>query len=73
MTSAVEEQTATTHEINRSLNDAAAGAQRIADTATGAVAAAERARSSANDSGVASADMLRVAKALTGIVAQFRR
>ncbi len=71
--SAVEEQTATTHEINRSLNDAAAGAQRIADTATGAVAAAEQARASANDSGVASADMLRVAEALTGIVAQFRR
>ena len=71
--SAVEEQTATTHEINRSLTDAAAAAQRIADTATGAVEAAGQARSSASESSSATDDMIRVAASLDGLVSQFRR
>ncbi|WP_148575786.1 methyl-accepting chemotaxis protein [Nocardioides caldifontis] len=70
--SAVEGQTATTAELNRSIAEAATGSEQIAES-IGAVAAAARSTSeSVDDSRQAAADLAEVSSRLEGLVGRFR-
>jgi methyl-accepting chemotaxis protein len=69
--SAVEQQTATTSEITRSVNEAATGAGEIAGTVTGVSTAAESTTEALGQSTVAIGELSRMAAALRGTVARF--
>ena len=70
--SAVEEQTATTNEISRSVADAARGSSEIANNITNVAHAAQSTLSSANDVHTASGEMARMATELQQLVDRFR-
>ena len=70
--SAVEEQTATTNEISRSVADAARGSSEIAHNITNVAQAAQNTLSSANDVHTASGEMARMAAELQQLVDRFR-
>lgn len=70
--SAVEEQTATTNEISRSVADAARGSAEIANNITNVAQAAQNTVSSANDVHTASGEMARMAAELQQLVDRFR-
>jgi len=70
--SAVEEQTATTNEISRSVADAARGSLEIAQNITNVAQAAQNTLSSANDVHTASDEMARMAAELQHLVDRFR-
>ncbi|HWS32511.1 MAG TPA: methyl-accepting chemotaxis protein [Actinoplanes sp.] len=70
--SAVEEQTATTQEMNRTLTEAAGGAGDIASTITGVSAATRRTTSSANETRQAAQDLTSTAGQLQALVSRFR-
>lgn len=70
--SAVEEQTATTNEISRSVADAAQGSAEIAQNITNVAQATQNTLSSANDVHSASSEMARMAAELQQLVDRFR-
>ncbi len=70
--SAVEEQTATTNEINRNLAEAATGASEIVQNVAGVATAANETTRGANDTQQAAAELARMAAALQDLVRQFR-
>ncbi len=70
--SAVEEQTATTSEMSRSVSDAAAGSLEIATTITGVASAAGDSASTMDELGSAVADLTRTAAALRTQTSAFR-
>ena len=70
--SAVEEQTATTNEIGRSVADAAQGSAEIAQNITNVAQATQSTLSSANDVHNASSEMARMASELQQLVDRFR-
>jgi methyl-accepting chemotaxis protein len=70
--SAVEEQTATTNEISRSVADAARGSAEIAHNITNVAQVAQNTLSSANDVHTASSEMARMAAELQQLVDRFR-
>ena len=70
--SAVEEQTATTNEISRSVADAARGSTAIAQNITNVAQAAQSTLSSANEVHNASSEMARMAAELQQLVDRFR-
>ncbi|MFZ4791872.1 MAG: cache domain-containing protein [Candidatus Competibacteraceae bacterium] len=70
--SAVEEQTATTNEIGRSVADAAQGSAEIAQNITNVAQATQSTLSSANDVHNASGEMARMAAELQQLVDRFR-
>ncbi|MCP5195765.1 MAG: cache domain-containing protein [Gammaproteobacteria bacterium] len=70
--SAVEEQTATTNEISRSVADAARGSSDIAQNITNVAQAAQSTLNSANDVHTASDEMARMAAELQQFVDRFR-
>lgn len=70
--SAVEEQTATTNEIGRSVSDAARGSAEIARNITNVAEAAQSTLSSANEMHNASGEMARTAAELQQLVDYFR-
>ncbi|GAA1640230.1 methyl-accepting chemotaxis protein [Actinoplanes couchii] len=70
--SAVEEQTATTQEMNRTLTDAAGSAGDIANTITGVSAATGRTTSSANETRKAAQELTSTAGQLQALVSRFR-
>ena len=70
--SAVEEQTATTNEISRSVADAARGSAEIAHNITNVAQATQHTLSSANDVHTASGEMARMAAELQQLVDRFR-
>jgi methyl-accepting chemotaxis protein len=67
--SAVEEQTATTNEISRSIAEAAKGSTEIAQNIIGVANAAKSTTSGANDTQQASAELSRMASELQSLVA----
>lgn len=69
--SAVEEQTATTHEISRSVSEAARGSAEIAMNITGVAHGAEGTASGAGQSQSAAHDLARMAAELEQLVAPF--
>lgn len=69
--SAVEEQSATTAEIGRSVNDAAGGTEEIARAMSGVVATAQAALGDAKATDEASRDLARLASRLDGLVQHF--
>ena len=70
--SAVEEQTATTNEISRSVANAAHGSAEIANNITNVAQATQNTLSSANDVHTASSEMARMAAELQQMVDRFR-
>jgi methyl-accepting chemotaxis protein len=70
--SAVEEQTATTAEMNRSVSEAAGGAGEIAQNITGVAEAARQTSRGVTETQQATAEMARMSTELSGLVAQFR-
>jgi hypothetical protein len=70
--SAVEEQTATTNEINRNLAEAASGASEIVQNVAGVATAANETTRGANDTQQAAVELARMAAALQDLVGQFR-
>ncbi|MCU1381180.1 MAG: chemotaxis protein [Acidimicrobiales bacterium] len=70
--SAVEEQTATTNEIGRSVGEAARGASEIAGTVSGVAQAAQETAHGASDTLRAASELARMAEELTRLVNQFR-
>src|SRR3954469_14777802 len=70
--SAVEEQTATTDEMVRSVSDAAVGSGEILENINGVSVAADTTHTAATHSGVATADVARRASELTALVAKFQ-
>ena len=70
--SAVEEQTATTSEMNRNVSDAASGSEQIAANISGVAAAAAQTTSGANNTSGAASDLSRMAGELKTLVGQFR-
>jgi methyl-accepting chemotaxis protein len=70
--SAVEEQTATTNEMNRSVAEAAAGTGDIAENITGVAEAAQLTSRGVSESQQATADLARMSTELSGLVAGFR-
>ena len=70
--SAVEEQTATTNEMARSVAEAATGSAQIAQNISGVSAAASGTTAGVADSQVASAELARMASDLQSVVGQFR-
>jgi methyl-accepting chemotaxis protein len=70
--SAVEEQTATTNEINRTLTEAAAGAAEIVQNVSGVATAASETTRGATDTQTAAAELARMASTLSELVGQFR-
>jgi methyl-accepting chemotaxis protein len=70
--SAVEEQTATTNEISRSVANAARGSAEIANNITNVAQATQNTLSSANDVHTASSEMARMAAELQQMVDRFR-
>jgi methyl-accepting chemotaxis protein len=69
--SAVEEQTATTNEIGRSVGEAARGASEIAGNVSGVAGAAQETAQGASDTLRAASDLARMAEELTRLVDQF--
>jgi len=69
---AVEEQSATTNEISRGVNDAAAGVRRIAEIATGLAETAEGTSRGASVTDAAARALLGIASRLDELVGQFR-
>jgi methyl-accepting chemotaxis protein len=69
--SAVEEQTATTNEIGRSVTEAATGATEIAANVAHVASAAEGTSSGASNTLDAARDLARMAEQLRGLVGQF--
>jgi methyl-accepting chemotaxis protein len=69
--SAVEEQTATTHEISRNVVEAAKGSGEIAQNITAVAQAAETTTEGAGNSQKAATDLARMAAELQKLVAQF--
>jgi methyl-accepting chemotaxis protein len=69
--SAVEEQTATTNEIGRSVTDAAHGASEIASNVSGVAYAAQETAHGASDTLQAASELARMADELTRLVSQF--
>jgi methyl-accepting chemotaxis protein len=70
--SAVEEQTATTNEMSRSVSDAADGTSNIADNVNGLAQAAQATTATLAEADVSVAELTRVADELRGVVARFR-
>jgi methyl-accepting chemotaxis protein len=70
--SAVEEQTATTNEISRSVTEAAAGSGEIAANIAGVAGAADMTTSSVTESQQGVADLARMSVELNSLVRQFR-
>ncbi len=70
--SAVEEQTATTNEIGRSVAEAATGSTEIANNISGVATAAEQNSQGASQSREASVQLAEVANELEALVGQFR-
>ncbi|MCU1485421.1 MAG: chemotaxis sensory transducer [Actinomycetia bacterium] len=70
--SAVEEQTATTNEIGRSVSEAARGASEIAGNVSGVAQAAQETAVGASDTLRAASELARMADELTRLVDQFR-
>jgi methyl-accepting chemotaxis protein len=70
--SAVEEQTATTNEIGRSVTEAARGASEIAGNVSGVAQAAQETAEGASDTLRAASELARMADELTRLVDQFR-
>ncbi len=70
--SAVEEQTATTAEIGRSVNEAAKGTQEITQNIAGVADAAKSTSEGATDSQKAATELSRMAADLQNIVSQFK-
>jgi methyl-accepting chemotaxis protein len=69
--SAVEEQTATTNEIGRSVGEAARGASEIAGNVSGVAQAAQETAEGASDTLRAASELARMADELTRLVSQF--
>jgi methyl-accepting chemotaxis protein len=67
----VEEQTATTTEMNRNVSLAAAGSSAIAGNIASVAAAAERARHGAGENQRAAAELARMSAELKQVVATF--
>ena len=70
--SAVEEQTATTAEMNRSVSEAAAGSGEIARNITGVASAARQTTEGVRQSQRATAELARMSAELTSLVSTFR-
>jgi methyl-accepting chemotaxis protein len=70
--SAVEEQTATTAEMNRSVSEAATGSGGIAQNITGVAEAARLTSQGVSETQQATAEMARMSTQLSGLVASFR-
>ncbi|WP_199509621.1 methyl-accepting chemotaxis protein [Nucisporomicrobium flavum] len=71
--SAVEEQTATTAEMNRSVSEAATGTGDIARSITGVADAAGRTSRGVEETQQATTELARMSTQLTGLVSAFRR
>jgi methyl-accepting chemotaxis protein len=69
--SAVEEQTATTQEMTRSVADAAVGSTDIAENITGVARTASDTQAAAGSTSSAAEELSRMAQRLQGLVAQF--
>ncbi len=72
MASAVEEQTATTNEINRNASEAARGSSEIAQNISGVASASESTSKGANDTLGAAKSLAEMASQLQELVGQFR-
>lgn len=70
--SAVEEQTATTGEMNRSVNEAATGTGEIAESITGVAEAARLTSEGVSQSQQATGELARMSAELTALVGKFR-
>ncbi len=70
--SAVEEQSATTAEMNRSVNEAAQGTNEISRNIDGVAEAASMTSQGADETQVATADLARMSAQLNSVVAGFR-
>ena len=70
--SAVEEQTATTGEMNRSVSEAATGSSDIAESITAVAEAARRTSEGVSQTQQATAEMARMSADLTALVSTFR-
>jgi methyl-accepting chemotaxis protein len=70
--SAVEEQTATTGEMNRSVNEAAAGTRQIAQNITGVADAARLTSEGVSQTQQATTELARMSGELTALVSRFR-
>jgi methyl-accepting chemotaxis protein len=70
--SAVEEQTATTAEMNRSVSEAAGGSGEIAQNITGVADAARRTSQGVTETQQATTELARMSTELSGLVATFR-
>ncbi len=70
--SAVEEQTATTNEMNRNVTEAAKGAMEIAASVSALAQAAQETTTGAQQTRDAAEELTRMAAGLTDLVAQFR-
>jgi methyl-accepting chemotaxis protein len=70
--SAVEEQTATTSEMNRSVSEAASGTGEIAENITGVAEAARITSQGVTESQQATADLARMSQELNTLVSNFR-
>ncbi|WP_448611076.1 methyl-accepting chemotaxis protein [Geodermatophilus sp. URMC 60] len=69
---AVEEQTATTNEMNRNVAEAATGSQQIAAAITGLAAGTQETNARVEDAQRAAAELARMSGELQGAVARFR-
>jgi methyl-accepting chemotaxis protein len=70
--SAVEEQTATTAEMNRSVSEAAGGTGEIAQNITGVAEAARLTSQGVSETQEATAELARMSTELSGLVSAFR-
>ena len=70
--SAVEEQTATTNEMSRSIGDAAGGSSNIADNINGVARAAQATTGTLTEADASVAELTRVSDELRRVVARFR-
>ncbi|MFN8651620.1 MAG: methyl-accepting chemotaxis protein [Gemmatimonadales bacterium] len=70
--SAVEEQTATTHEINRNLSEAATSTGEIVQNVSGVATAANETTRGANETQSTAVELARMASTLQSLVGQFR-
>ena len=70
--SAVEEQTATTSEMNRNVSEASAGSENIAVNIAGVAEAARSTSASVAESQRAAVELAEVSSRLQGLTAQFR-
>ncbi|HEY0357029.1 MAG TPA: hypothetical protein VGD11_00525, partial [Mycobacteriales bacterium] len=70
--SAVEEQSATTNEMNRNVAEAATGAEEIAQNITGVASAAQTTTAGVSEAQQAAAELARMSSELQELVGQFR-